>query len=122
MAPTLTVYQPALLLRTPSPIAPGKEVTYWNLQWDIPPGWVSYLAPPTGVRGNDSVSGGIALSCCKLGLLKHTVAGVEHVPLEEGEGGDPSLAYPGPQSISRAWQCCFPPPADMDGTFNQLKS
>ena len=42
---TLTMDQCAVLLRTPSPIIPGKGVIYWNLQWDIPPGWVSYFTP-----------------------------------------------------------------------------
>lgn len=42
IALTLTVEQRALLLRTPSPITPGKGVIYWNLQWDDSLGWVSY--------------------------------------------------------------------------------
>ena len=42
---TLTMDQWAVLLRTVSPIKPGKGIIYWDLQWDIPPGWVSYSAP-----------------------------------------------------------------------------
>lgn len=36
IAPTLTVDQCVVLLRTPSSIKPGKGVIYWNLQWDVP--------------------------------------------------------------------------------------
>lgn len=35
----------AMVLRTPSPIMPGKGVVYWNLQWLVPLGCVSYFAP-----------------------------------------------------------------------------
>lgn len=45
IALTLTRDQCAMLLRTPSPITPGKGVIYWSLQWDIPPGWVSDFTP-----------------------------------------------------------------------------
>lgn len=45
---TLTVDQCAVLLRTLSPIKAGKRIICWDLQWDIPPGWVSYSAPLHG--------------------------------------------------------------------------
>lgn len=45
IALNLTMDQCAVLLETPNPTIPGKGINYWNLQWDIPPGWVSYLAP-----------------------------------------------------------------------------
>ena len=43
IAPILTMAQSATLLRTPSPIMPGKGVIPWNLQWNVPPECVSYF-------------------------------------------------------------------------------
>ena len=37
--------QCAMLLRTPSLIGPGKGIIYWNLQLDVPQGWVNEFAP-----------------------------------------------------------------------------
>lgn len=34
-----------MLLRTPSPITPGKGTVYWNLPWDVILGWVNYFTP-----------------------------------------------------------------------------
>lgn len=40
--------QRAFPLRTLSLIIPGKGIGYRNLQWDVTPGWVSYLVPLGG--------------------------------------------------------------------------
>lgn len=50
IAQILTKDQDAMLLRTPSPKMPGKDIVHWNLQWDGPQDeWVT-LDP--SVRGN----------------------------------------------------------------------
>lgn len=43
--PNSTFNQSAMLLRIPSPIMLGKGIVYWNLQWDVPVGMVSYFTP-----------------------------------------------------------------------------
>lgn len=75
---TLTVDQYAGLLRTPSPITPGKGAIYWNLQWDVLPRWVNYFKP---LHKGELISTGIPLPSCTLDLLKCTRN--EHVPLKE---------------------------------------
>ena len=62
-------------VETPSPIGPGKDGIYWNLQWDIPPKWEGYFAA-LGFRG--------PLLCCKLDLLNWTIPGVEQASLKKG--------------------------------------
>lgn len=60
----------AMLLRTPSPIMPGKHVIYWNLDWAILLKWVIYFAP---LSEEELLSlPWILLSFCKLALLKHS--------------------------------------------------
>lgn len=41
--PTLSVAHYAMLLGTPSPNIHEKVIIYWNLLWDVPPGWRSYF-------------------------------------------------------------------------------
>lgn len=60
------------------------------LQWNVLLEWVNYFT--SLVNGNYSVSFGIQLYCGKLDLLKHTMLGVEHTPLKEGEGEGPGLS------------------------------
>lgn len=61
----------------------NRDFIYWNLQLDLPPGFMSYFTP--WVRERYSVSPGISLSCCRLDLLKCIIPGLEHTLLEEGE-------------------------------------
>lgn len=46
IVPALTVLQWAMLLRTPSPIVPGKGIIYQNLPQDVPSGRESCVTPP----------------------------------------------------------------------------
>lgn len=62
------------------------------------------------VRGNYSVSTGVAWSCCKPELLKCTIPEMEHAPLEEGRSWGPSLAYPTLSLSPHTWWCCLPLP------------
>lgn len=74
----------ATLLGAPSPIVPEKGIIYQNLQWDVPPGWVSYFSPLGEAELLDLT--GILLSCYRLHLLRLTLPGMEHAGDEEGTG------------------------------------
>lgn len=112
--PTLTLDQWAMLLRTQSPITPWKGSIYWNLHWDIPPGWVNCF-----VVRNYSVSTGISLSCCKPDLLNALYLEWNMPHWKKGEGGSSGLAYPAPTSAPHTWWCSSP--ANMYGMHNQVK-
>lgn len=71
-----TMGQHAMLLRTPSPVMPGKGIIYWNLQWGMLTGLASYFT----FLGEEGllILHWDPLSCCKLDLLKCTMPEMEH--------------------------------------------
>lgn len=58
--------------KTSKPVTADDSLLYRLLRCGVPPGGASVFEP-LRVRGSDSVSTGILLSCCKLDLLKCTV-------------------------------------------------
>lgn len=91
---TLTEDRCAILLRTQCSNTPGKGLIYCNLHLGCRTRMGELLCSP-GWRGTTQ-SAGIPLPCCKLDLLKCTILGMEHTPLEEGSRWGPGLAYPTP--------------------------
>lgn len=101
--PTLILDPCALLLRTP--VTAENGLVYWDLQWNIPPGWARYFHP--WVRKDDSVTAGVPLPCCQRDLMKDTVPGMEQLSLE----GDRMAVLSGPlalRSRPHAWDRAAP--------------
>lgn len=61
VAPALIADQHTALLRLRNPVTPGNGTFYWNLQQDVPLGWVSY-STPLGEGGSYPISTGVLLS------------------------------------------------------------
>lgn len=108
---TLSRDQYAMLLRTPFPINPGIYIIYWNLQWDIPLGWVSYFKSP--VRGNNSVSTGNLMSCCKTVLLKCTFLEWNTCHWKRRESVGPGMVNPTKSAASAGQQVWFVQPGQV---------
>ena len=98
-----TMDQCAMLLRTPSPIIPGKGLIYWNLQFMEFMGMSESLHTPTIQWGNYLVSMG---SHCP-------AASQNNEDALYLEGNLHHLLISHPSSPPHNWQCCSPGPTCM---------
>ena len=130
IALTLTMDQRAVLLRTPSPIMPGKGIIYWNLQWDVPLGWVSYFAPLGKGELLNLHSDPVVLLQAEPLETRYAWSGTHNIETEEKVEAQSVISCP--QSISStvlpptgiictsrsSSQSCQPPsPQDQGGMF-----
>lgn len=81
-------------------------IIFWNLQWDIPLGRMSYFVP----LGEGDLLGltGVPLSLWNLHLLKCTMSGTEHATLREGRLWGSWSGISRPQSVF-SWLTVLPP-------------
>ena len=104
--------QCTLLLRTPSLSATGKGVIYWNLQWDIRPGWVSYF---THLGEGELFSLHWNLVLLQAGPVETSYIWNETQTIgKRGESEGPGLAY--------LTSTVLPLPDNMYGIYNQVNS
>lgn len=103
--------QRAALLRTPSPVTPGKGVICRDSQWDIH--WDGWVSSRPWVRGNYSISCGPGTS----------QAG-GHTPLKEGRrrGSRSGMSRPRPSPRASSSTTALPPPANVYGVRYQVES
>lgn len=85
--------QCTMLLRTPSPIMSGKSTIYWNLQWNVPPGWVSFFTPLGEGELPNLHWGSVVLLQAGPVETHYTCNGIGTFEREEKVGG-PSLVAP----------------------------
>lgn len=102
--------QHTMLLRAPSPITPGEEVIYWNLQWDLPlrellctPRWRRTTHCPLGSHC-PTASWTCWHAICLTWNMHHW---------QQGPNRNSGLAYPTLSPSSHFWQCCLPLPTCM---------
>ena len=72
------------------------------------------------VNENHSILTGILVSCYKLYLLRHTISGMEFVPVKEGSRWGSWSDISHIQSIF-SHLAMLPPPANIYGMYNQVR-
>lgn len=113
--PSLTVHNVLCCWRHPNPVTPERGAIYWNLQWDVPMGWVSLGTLVGGTRQSSLGSHCPATS--------HTCGNTSNTActLERGEGWGFCAGTPPVHLLMPDWQCYLPRLANRDGKNNQLR-
>lgn len=74
-----------------SPVTSGNGIICWNLQWDIPGGWINYFTPlGEGELLNLHLDPIVPL---QPGPLKTHYTEMEHAPLKGRRNENPGLTY-----------------------------